>query len=75
MCSGPLSVLAGSEREPHVVLVVEAGEVLRVAFGGIACGAEVAANQPVPVERVEAELVDIDAQGEQERHGEAGQPA
>ena len=64
--------VAAIERERHVVLVVEAGEVLRVARCLVACCAEIAADETVAIESVEAELVDVDAPGEQGGHRRAG---
>ena len=56
----------------QVVVVVEAGEVLRVRSPGAnAAGAQVGAHQAIAVEGVEAEVVDVDARRHQQQRREA----
>ena len=66
-----LRALAGRPEPRHadVVELVEAGERVRLALR--IGGAEIGADQPVAIERVDRESVDVDADPGKERHHEA----
>src|SRR5688572_17302115 len=52
-------------RQQHVVLAIESGEALRAALTrSKARRAKVTTHQPIPIKRVEAELVDVESAGE-----------